>query len=103
MTGDDGLADFTADLLAQRSNLPFVERLLSGPAATWTAVASLLGDLPDAADRLSALPEAAELQACWLDFPQSAHGSGYCVVLFFIEDPLWSRAAIYNRALVVST
>ena len=100
MIEDDLLADLSADLLASRSNLPFVERLLSSPPGTWARVATLLDGLLEPSQRLAALPEVAELQATWLDYPQSANGAGYCVVVFFLEDPLWSSAALYNRALI---
>ena len=102
LTGE--LEDITGDLLSEKANLPFIQQLLSLPPATWSSVALLASSLSRASGRLHRLGCAGEesLQVCWLDYPVSAHGANYVLIIFFLEDEHWSSVATYNKSAVVS-
>jgi hypothetical protein len=97
---NDTLGDVVGDLLTEQANLPFVQRLLSLSPATWSSVYSLASRLPDVRSRLHELGYAGEnsVQVCWLDYPLSLYGPGYCLVVFYLEDEHWSSVALYNKA-----
>ncbi len=100
MTRNDSLGDVVGDLLTEQANLRFVQRLLSLPHATWSSVYWLASRLPNVRSRLRELGYAGEnsVQVCWLDYPLSLCGPGYCLVVFYLEDEHWSSVALYNKA-----
>ena len=105
MTRDEELEDIVGDLLSEQANLPFVQRLLSLAPATWSSVASLASSLPRVSRRLHELGYAADdsVHVCWLDYPTSAYGPVYCLILFYLEDEQWSSVAVYNKAAAETT
>ena len=89
----------TADLVEQNDNSPFLERILAQQAGVWEATAVLCSNLAPIKTHIEQLQKhmAGTLQATWLDYPNSEHGAGYCVILFFLEELHWSSVALYNR------
>ena len=96
---EDQLADITADLVEQDDNSPFLERIFSQQAGVWEATAVLCSDLAHIKTQIEQLQKqlAGTLQATWLDYPNSGHGAGYCVIIFFLEELHWSSVALYNK------
>jgi hypothetical protein len=102
MTPEEMLTDISADLLAEARNRLFLERLLSEKPGTWFEVGSLVGGLGTVEERLRFALQDLEgpVRVTWLDYPESAYGSGYCVIVFFCEYLNWSQVAIYNANLI---
>ncbi|MBI3969623.1 MAG: hypothetical protein HY329_28605 [Chloroflexi bacterium] len=94
---DEQLAEITADLVEEDSI--FHHRLFDLPPGTWAKVLDLCRDLPTHAERLEEVLDLAEgtLKVTWLDYPGSAYGPGYCLVIFFLEELLWKNIALYNK------
>ena len=99
MNIEEQLADITADLVERDENNPFLERIFSQKAGVWEAIAVLCNNLAHIKTQLEQLqkPLVGTLQATWLDYPNSEHGEGYCVIIFFLEELHWSSVALYNR------
>lgn len=100
MTLEDHLADMTADLVELEENSPFLERLFALKAGAWQDTAVLCHDLGHRKDQIEQLQKQlpGKLQVTWIDYPTSACGSGYCVIIFFSEELHWSNVALYNKA-----
>lgn len=96
---EEQLADITADLVEREENSLFLERLFSQKAGTWAAAAVLCDDLVPIKTQIEQLQKQGTetLQVTWLDYPRSAYGKGYCVIIFFSADLHWSSVAIYNQ------
>jgi hypothetical protein len=99
MNREEMLADVAADLVSIKQNRDFVRRLFRTEAGRWASVPTLCEGLPETAQRLKELEALAEgeLLATWLDFPISLHGSGYCLIIFYLEELNWSNVAIFNK------
>jgi hypothetical protein len=100
MIGEDSLADITADLVEHAENTLFLERLFALEPGVWENVAVLCRDMPHLKDQIASLkrPDPGVLRVTWLDYPRSAHGKGYCLIIFFMEELHWSNVALYNKA-----
>jgi hypothetical protein len=100
MTLEEHLTDITADLVEVEGNSPFLERLFSLQAGTWEDTTVLCHDLGPCKDQIAQLQKRlpGKLQVTWLEYPASAYGSGYCVIIFFAEELHWSNVALYNKA-----
>ena len=97
---EDKLSEITADLVEFEENTLFLERLFSVEAGRWIEVAPLCNGLTEEVEeQLEALEESFQtpLQVAWLNSPKSAYGSGYCLIIFFLEDLHWSNVALYNK------
>lgn len=94
ITLEDELADFTADLLALKSNEHVLQRLFSEPAGVWSDVGSFV-ESHQTSESLKLIYDGA-LQVTWLDHPEL--DSGYCLVLFYADSVGWNNLAIYNKA-----
>jgi hypothetical protein len=99
MNVEDTLIDMTADLAALQEHEPFLEALFARPAGTWTAIECLDLHLPRMKEAIAQIQQdtAGTLQVSWLDYPHATTGSGYCVIIFFLEELPWSRVILYNR------
>jgi hypothetical protein len=93
----DQLAEFTADLVSLRRHEPFLVKLFSKEVGSWLDVISFCLALGSAPHTLKPLQEALDgaLFATWLDHPEAS--DGYCTVLFFAPDALWSNAVVYHK------
>ena len=99
MTPEDQLADVTAGLITLEENEIFLERLFYSRAGEWLDVESLCIGLTRIEGQLKSLLDSLEgtLHVTWLEYPHSAYGEGYCVIVFFLESLHWSNVALYNR------
>ncbi len=84
------LSDITADLVELEENKPFLERLFSIEAGRWVDAGCLC-------DGLTQKLKEGRAQVTWLDYPDAAHGKGYCLIIFFSEELHWSNVALYNK------
>ena len=98
---EDELLDFTADLLALKSNQIVLEALFGLVAGQWMNLGELLKALPEIAQQLTELERLAggQLQVTWLRHPETSES--YCLVLFFMESLGWDNLAIYHRSLII--
>jgi hypothetical protein len=92
------LDNLTADLVSESKYQPFVPRLFRAKKATWIPVKELCATLAGAAAALKTIEKRVEsdLVVTWLDYPQVDGAVGYALVLFFLEDWYWSKAAWFN-------
>jgi hypothetical protein len=99
MNVEDTLTDMTADLAALQEHESFLEALFTRPAGTWSAIECLGSQLPHVHEALAQVQQytAGTLQVSWLDYPHATTGSGYCVIIFFLEELPWSRVILYNK------
>jgi hypothetical protein len=99
MKREDRLADMTADLVEREENEAFLERLFALAAGRWEDVTALCHDISPLANHMVQLQESARgpLHVTWLDYPLSAHGHGYCLIIFCAEAWHWNSVALYNK------
>jgi hypothetical protein len=99
MNREDGLADVTADLVEREENHVFLERLFALEAGVWEAAAVLCRDIAHLKEQIEALQRSSTggLYVTWLDYPHSAYGQGYCLIIFFVEEEHWHSVALYNK------
>lgn len=99
MEREERLADLAADLVSIQQNELMLERLFEAQPGQWVDIDSLVGGLPPVAHQLDEMAELADgtIRVTWLDYPQSLNGPGYCLILFFLEELLWSHVAVYNK------
>jgi hypothetical protein len=100
---EEQLEDLCGDLVAYRDNEPFIRRLFSSKPGDWHTLVDLCaGLIGGTLETLSSFPgePAAQPRVTWIDLPDSLHGPGYAVILFFLEDPQWSMAALYHYGLL---
>jgi hypothetical protein len=99
MNLEDQLSDITASLLQLEKNGVFLERLFSLDMGKWAEVTVLCRHLAEEEARLAELEESSggTLRVTWLDYPNSAYGPGYAVIIFFLEELHWSNVALYNK------
>ncbi len=97
---EEELQDFTADLLALKTNQPFLEALFTQLRGQWVNVGAIVQDLDTVHETLMALETASggKLQATWLNHPETTEA--YCLVLFFMESLGWDNLAVYHRGLI---
>lgn len=93
------LENFTCDLLALTQNQPALQKLFLARKGSWVPVRDLCSAVPGLTAAYRAIQKRLEgnLWAVWLDSPTSEPADGYAVVLFFLDDSLWSTAAVFNR------
>lgn len=96
MNIESQLSDITADLVELEENSAFLERLFSHKAGKWVDAFSLCNGLTPIRGRLEKLKEET-VRVTWLDYPDAAHGKGYCLIIFFSEELHWSNVALYNK------
>ncbi|XWK86584.1 MAG: hypothetical protein U7127_20560 [Phormidium sp.] len=96
---EDILSNITSDLVADRSNSPFLERLFSIDAGKWVELEPLCQELKQIEKQFAELKTEfnATIKVTWLDYPVSACGEGFCTILFFVESLHWSNLALYNQ------
>jgi hypothetical protein len=87
---ENQLSDITADLVELEENGVFLERLFSLEAGQWVDAASLCNGVTQKL-------QDGVVQVTWLDYPNAAHGKGYCIIIFFAEEYHWSNVALYNK------
>ena len=99
MSIEDRLAELTADLLELEVNSPFLERLFALQAGIWADTAVLCHDVPHIKSQVEIIQHQlpGKLHTTWLEYPQALHGKGYCLIVFFSEELLWSNTALYNK------
>lgn len=99
---EDELLDFTADLLALKSNQIILEDLFSLLPGQWVDLGTLLQSLPMLSQKLVDLEGLAggKLQVTWLRHPETS--DRYSLVLFFMESLGWDHLAVYHKSLIVS-
>lgn len=99
MEVEDILSSITADLLEFESNRLFLDRLFSEEAGKWLEIAPLCEGLVEIESQLEELRASFEgrLRVIWLDYPDAAAGEGYCLIVFFVEELMWSNLSIYNQ------
>lgn len=98
---EDELADFTADLLALKSNQPFLKALFAQPTGCWLELKNLCSNLDTVLRDLTALEARGrgQLRVTWLEHPQTS--PDYCLVLFYFDTLGWNSLALYHRSQVV--
>ena len=96
MNLENKLSDITADLVELEENSAFLERLFSIEAGKWVDAVSLCKGLTQIKGQLEKLKEET-MRVTWLDYPDAAHGKGYCLIIFFSEELHWSSVALYNK------
>jgi hypothetical protein len=96
---DIDLENFACDLLTEAKNQAAVQRLFEAKKAHWVTVRDLcstVSGLQETYEELSKqLPS--DLVVTWLDCPGDREAQNNAVVLFFVEDLLWSKIAVFNR------
>jgi hypothetical protein len=99
MTIEDKLADLTADLVECEENQAFLARLFALQAGAWADVVALCHEVIPLEEHVAHLQESTtgRLRVTWLDYPNAAHGKGYCLIIFFVEELHWSNVALYNK------
>jgi len=99
MNIEDTLAEITTDLVAVQEATPFLKALFTTPAGAWTTLDEYYADLPQLQTSMRQLPHdvSEALQVSWLDYPPSVYGSGYCVIIFFLEALPWHNVVLYNK------
>lgn len=96
MNIENKISDITADLVELEENSAFLERLFSIEAGKWVDAVSLCKGLTQIKGQLEKLKEET-MRVTWLDYPDAAHGKGYCLIIFFSEELHWSSVALYNK------
>jgi hypothetical protein len=94
------LSNVAADLLSERRFEPFIRRLFAVVPGAWQGVADCCSGLP-APPRFAAEIFAEHTDSfvvTHLQWPGSAEGDSYALVLFVHTEVLWSTIAVYNRA-----
>lgn len=96
---EDRLGDLVADLVEFEHNSPFLLRLFAVASGHWLEVKSLCDGLEHVASQLAQLNDICEgtLKVTWLEHPTSS--SGYCLILFYMEELHWNSLALYNKQL----
>lgn len=96
---EDELADIAADLVEFEENSLFLSRLFAAAVGQWLEVISLCDGLERVANQLTELNDLCEgtLKVTWLEHPIS--GSGYSLILFYMEELHWNSLALYNKQL----
>ena len=100
MIAEDSLTEITADLVAREENRVFLERLFTLEPGVWEDVVVLCHDVIHLTGPMAHVTGIAQgiLRVTWLDYPNSTHGKGYCLIIFFMEELHWSNVALYNKA-----
>ena len=96
MNIENKLADITAALVELEENSTFLGRLFSIEAGKWVDAVSLCKGLTQIKGKQKKLKEET-VRVTWLDYPDVAHGNGYCLIIFFSEELYWSSVALYNK------
>ena len=99
MKVEERFEDLTADLVECEENSAFLERLFSLKTGVWEDVTVLWHGIVHLEDHMVQLQRSFKnrLQTTWLDYPTSTHGKGYCLIIFFVDEPHWSNIALYNK------
>ncbi len=97
LTIEDQLLGLTADLVEEEE--VFIERLFSHNQGEWIDISLLCKDLYKVEDALEKLEQVVKdkIRVTWLNYPASLYGSGYCLIIFFIEMRHWHNVAVYNK------
>ncbi len=95
----DYLENLTVDLVIGKQYHPILEHLLRTDKGEWTLLADLGYEVQPDVPRHEL---ADELFATWLDYPYSPSGD-YCLLIFFQESLIWSKAFIFRRASIIKT
>jgi hypothetical protein len=96
----DGLADFIADLLALKSNQPFLKALFEQPPGYWLELKTLCSSLHAVVSDLATLESQGQgqLRVTWLEYPETS--PDYCLVLFYFDSLGWNSLALYHRSQI---
>lgn len=91
------LGDLMADLLSFSSYSAFIKTLFAQPQTTWVDVIWVCDELGLKHSSFAQLEKElpSPLFATWLPLPEE--DDTFFVVLFFVQDMLWSSTAIFNR------
>ena len=94
-----GLESLVCDLVAEGKNQPFFERLFAGRKGAWASVPGLGAGLESFASAWKRLSKglAGNFLVTWLDYPGSLPKDGGTLVIFFLEESFWCKAAFVNR------
>lgn len=96
---EDKLSDLFADLVSISYNENFLLSLFACKVGEWKNVIDLCDRLPQVKEKVSLLEEECEgnLRVTWIDYSSEAYDTGYCMILFFVEELHWSSVAVYNK------
>jgi hypothetical protein len=99
MSVRDTLSEITADLVEFEENEPFLERLFQLEPGVWADLDCLCDDLDGYKTRLEKLKKSFQerVRVTWLNYPDSAYGEGYGLIIFFADDQQWHNIALYNK------
>lgn len=105
MNVEDILSEITADLVEFEENEPFLKRLFQLEPGRWADLAFLCVDLDGYEERLYGLQKTFQerVRVTWLNYPDSSHGDGYCLILFFADEHQWHNLALYNKQRLEQT
>lgn len=93
------LADFTADLVSVSQYEPFLQELFTKEAGAWVDVIALYKALEYPMRTIRPVQAALDgsLFVAWLNHPEASGDEGYCTVLFFAPESVWSNAMVYHK------
>lgn len=96
----EAAADVLTDVVAHAQLEPLLRRLLAEPAGTWLDIKAAAVGFSRLQSRLAVIDKhaASPLVGSWLELPASSLNTGYCLILFLIEEPLWTGSALLRRA-----
>ena len=94
----DALEDWFCDLVSLRRREAWLLQVLAGPKGAWHDVDQVARSLALAPPQLP-FDEPGALWLSWLDAPEAQ--PGFCLVLAYDDRTLWSKVALFNRALLL--
>ncbi len=101
MDDQEVLSNITADIVSERVYSDFLSQLFACAVGNWRRVDQLSVDVADLPQRLDDIdPDVLNsFRVSWLDFPNSLHGEGFCLIVFYAESIFWNNAILFNRQL----
>jgi hypothetical protein len=92
------LDDVSADLVQQERHEGILRKLFARQSGQWQPLEELCRGHAAAIALIAKLGDiSGSVMVTWLDYPDSANGDGFAVVVFFEESLLWHTIALCNR------